>query len=119
MKVQIYGKITKRSQRTTDKGAVYYIEIDEPGQYPSVFQLGSKDVTIFGKPDGPFAVGKMVTATAFCNGKASDVTGKDGRPFRAYRVWFNLTKLESAEAPAMHEPSAPDVQSAEPEDIPF
>ncbi len=94
MKVTIYGKVVGRSCRKTAKGDLYSIVIEELGQYPSRFQLSSNNASLFGQKDGPFGVGKMVTATAFMNGRENDAKRSDGKPFKAYRVWFTLIRLE-------------------------
>lgn len=119
MKVQIYGKVISRTQRTTDTGTVYSIVIEEPGLYPSRYQLGAKDPHIFGQPDGPTGIGKMVTATAFGNGREKEVVSKDGKKFMSYRVWFNLTALEPAEASTPSAADAPRSEDAVSEDLPF
>jgi len=101
MKIKLYGKVLARSHHSSDRGESYSIVIEEPGIYPSQFQLTSRDASLFGQPDGPFGVGKMVVATAFANGREREVESKKkpGEKFKAYSVWFTLTKLEPAESP--------------------
>ena len=115
MKIQLYGKVLARSHHASDRGESYSIVIEEPGIYPSQFQLTSKDASLFGQPDGPFGVGKMVTATAFANGREREVDSKKepGKKLKVYSVWFTLTKLEPAETPA----TAPG--ESDPADMPF
>ncbi len=119
MKIQLYGKVIARTQRKTDKGVLYSIDIEEPGVYPSRFQLSSRDASLFGQSDGPFAVGKFVTATAFLNGAVKQVPGKNGKPFNAYRTWFNLAKLEPAESASGAAAATPQSDDQVNEDLPF
>lgn len=116
MRVMIRGKVISRTMyKAADGSERYNIVIEEPGQYPSRFQLTSKLASAFGPSDGFAAVGRTVTATAFCNGAEQDATNKSGKPFKAYRVWFTLIDLaDGSDAPA--------AASKEPEpadDIPF
>ncbi len=119
MKIQLYGKVISRAQRKMQDGSIkYYIVIEEPGIYPSRFQLESKDVSMFGQKDGPTGIGKMVTATAFANGREREVEGKNGK-FTAYRVWFTLTKLEPAESTSSPAAATPQSDDQVNEDLLF
>lgn len=119
MKIQLYGKVISRSQRKMQDGSIKYLAvIEEPGIYPSRFQLESKDASIFGQKDGPFGVGKFVTATAFANGREKEVEGKNGK-FITYRVWFTLTKLEPAESTSAAAAETPRNDDQVNEDLPF
>lgn len=121
MRVMIRGKVISRTHhKAADGSERYNIVIEEPGQYPSRFQLTSKLASAFGPPDGFAAVGKTVTATAFCNGAEQDAKDKAGKPFKAYRVWFTLIDLADgsdsaapAAAPAKEPADNPD------DDIPY
>ena len=94
MRVMVRGKVVARTcHKAADGSARYNIVIEEPGQYPSRFQFTSKLASAFGPPDGFAAVGRIVTATAFCNGAEQDAVSKAGKPFKAYRVWFTLIDL--------------------------
>jgi len=123
MKFTLYGKVVARTSRKVKKtdGSsydLYNIVIEEPGQYPSRFQLGSKDASMFGQKDGPCGIGKMVTATGFVNGKAKECKTSEGHKFTTYPVWFTLSSLVPAEAAS----SAPDDSLAGDsvaDDIPF
>ena len=118
-KVQIYGKIIARTHHATDRGELYSIVLEEPGVYPSRFQLSSKDASLFGQPDGPLGVGKMATATAFANSREREVPSKKdpAKKVKVYSVWFTLTALETAgDAPAPAEASGEDTVN---EDLPF
>ena len=77
MQFRLYGKVVNRSVRkvTRRDGTrydLYQIVIEEPGKYPSRFQVSSKDASMFGSPDGMFGVGKFVIATGFQNGSERD-----------------------------------------------
>lgn len=121
MQFRLYGKVIARTVRhvkRTDGSSFdrYSMVIEEPGQYPSRFQVQSKDPSIFGQNDGPFGIGKFVTATGFVNGQERDAKRQDGTPFKSYNVWLTLKTLEpsgSAEPPT---PAASDVVD---EDIPL
>lgn len=94
MRVMVRGKVISRTcHKAADGSDRYNIVIEEPGQYPSRFQFTSKLASAFGPPDGFAAVGRTVTATAFCNGAEQDAVNKAGKPFKAYRVWFTLIDL--------------------------
>lgn len=122
MKFNLYGKVCSRSVRKVTKRDgtkydLYQMVIEEPGQYPSRFQVSSKDASMFGQPEGPFGVGKFVTATGFQNGSERDAKRKDGTPFKSYPVWFTVKTLESAAPVAASDP-APAADEIS-DDIPF
>lgn len=121
MKCEICGRVVSRTRRTTPKGELYSLEIEEPGLYPSVFQVSSRDVTLFGKSDGPFAVGALVRVTAFANSKVRQAIDSNGKAFRAFSVWFTASRIERIEAVENSgaDPSTPKPVEPEPEDIPF
>ncbi len=130
MKCEITGKVVNRTHRATPKGELGSLEIEEPGLFPSVFQVSSRDVTLFGKPDGPFAVGRIVRVTAFANGRMREVVGKDGKKFKAYSVWFTASRIEpvaaavnnggiGSPAPTISDSAAQSAVSQDPEDLPF
>lgn len=113
MRCEIYGKVLARSVFHAQHGDIYSLEIEEPGIYPSVYKISSQDASLFGQPDGPFAVGRYIKATCFGKGRAQEVTGKNGKgKFRAFRVTFTVTRLTSAEPV---EPSAPEAS----DEIPY
>lgn len=127
MRCEITGKVLSRTRRATTKGELYSLEIEEPGLFPSVFQVSSRDVTLFGKSDGPFAVGRLVRVTAFANGRMREGVGKDGKPFKAYSVWFTASRVEPVAAavnnggigsPAPTVPPPAPIEQ-DPEDLPF
>jgi len=120
MQFRLYGKVCSRSAHKVKKQDgtsydLYTMVIEEPGQFPSNFQVSSKDASMFGQKDGPFGVGKFVTATGFINGNEGEAKRKDGTPFKTYRTWLTVKQLESS-APADQQPSA---HEEEIEDIPF
>ena len=126
MQFRLYGKVVNRSMRKVTKRDgtkydLYQMVIEEPGQNPSRFQVSSKDVSMFGQPDGPFGVGKFVRASGFVNGSERSAKRADGTPFTAYSTWFTLRELESA-APPESAPAAAAVAAGSDEvadDIPF
>lgn len=118
MKVTITGTVVSRSYRSTPKGEIYSVVIEEPGQFPSRFQLSTRLASMLGSKDGPFGVGKTVTASAFVNGREEDAKRRDGSSFKAYRVWFNLAEITSASAEAVASAPAPAADGVA-DDIPF
>lgn len=116
MKVKCSGKVLARSHHAIKSGELYTITIEEPGLYPNVFQFSSKNASLFGQPDGPCGVGKNVTAEGFANGSARDAQRKDGTSFKAYSVYFTLTKLEGIGRLPAAGATAPE---GEPDDMPF
>lgn len=124
MRVMVRGKVISRTcHKAADGSERYNIVIEEPGQYPSRFQFTSKLASAFGPPDGFAAVGKTVTATAFCNGAEQDAVSKAGKPFKAYRVWFTLIDLadgsDAASAAPTPAPAAADASADGDDDIPY
>lgn len=122
MRVMVRGKVISRTcHKAADGSDRYNIVIEEPGQYPSRFQFTSKLASAFGPPDGFAAVGRTVTATAFCNGAEQDAKNKAGKPFKAYRVWFTLIDLAdgSDAASAAPAPAAAPAQDEPADDIPY
>ena len=122
MQFRLYGKVVNRSARKIQKTDgttydLYNMVIEEPGQFPSRFQVSSKDPSLFGPADGPFGIGKFVTATGFINGRERDAMRKDGTPFKSYTTWLTLKSLESS-APAVAPDAAP-ANDAIADDIPF
>lgn len=124
MKIEVYGKITKRSARTVkpqqgEDYQLYQIEIEEPGMFPSVFQLSSRDASLFGQKDGPLGVGNMVKITGFGNGRKRPATTREGKKFDAYSTWFTIhtitplgkdtSAIEAARASAEAEQMADDI----------
>ncbi len=129
MKVQVTGKVVERSTRPMKDGAKrYQIVIEEPGNFPSPFAFSSKNSELFGPSNGFAAVGNIVTAVGFANGRCEEIPRKDGSgTFKKYSVYFTLSALQPyASAPAgsaleanASSPRNPASDPAEIEDVPF
>lgn len=122
MQFRLYGKVISRSVRKVKKSNgetydLYQMVIEEPGQYPSRFQVGSKLASLFGPADGIFGVGKFVTATGFINGTERQAKRADGSSFTAYSTYLTLKTLDSA-APAQESQTSGDGEEYS-DDIPF
>lgn len=120
MKFKLYGEITERSMRHVKKADgssydAYSLVIKEPGKYPHVFKVTTKDPSMLGQKDGPFAVGKFVTAEGFINGNVKDAVSKDGKPFKSYNIYLTLSSLETAVAPSAAQPGEEEIA----DDMPF
>ena len=124
MQFRLYGKVVNRSVRKVKKADgttydLYNMVIEEPGAYPSRFQVSSKVASLFGAADGPLGIGKFVPATGFINGAERDAKRRDGTPFKSYAVWFTVKTIESA-APAAATAADPAAAADEiSDDIPF
>lgn len=119
MKVQVTGKVVERTSRIAKDGSRrYQIVIEEPGNFPSPFAFSSKSAELFGPPNGFAAVGNIVTAVGFANGRMEDIPRKGGSgTFKKYSVYFTLSSLQPyASAP---QAAAPAPDPAEIEDVPF
>ena len=121
MKIQLTGKVLERTSRKMQDGTMrYYIIIEEPGNYPSPFQFSTKSPDLFGPSNGFAAVGNIVTASGFANGRCDELPRKDGSgTWKKYSVYLTLSTLQpyASAAPAAQQ-TAP-AASNEPEDIPF
>lgn len=121
MKIQLTGKVLERTSRKLQDGSTrYYIVIEEPGNYPSPFQFSAKTPDLFGPSNGFAAVGNIVTASGFANGRCDEFQRKDGNgTWKKYSVYLSLLTLQpyASAAPAAPQESVAD--SKEPEDIPF
>lgn len=121
MKIVLDGVVKSRAARKNAAGEMrYYLEVEEPGQYPSQFQIMAKDATILGPIDGFARVGARVIVTGYLNGKAEDVESAKhpGKKFRAYRTWITLSTIVPAVGGASAASSAGDDEEVA-EDIPF
>lgn len=122
MKVALVGKVIERSKRKGKDGLdKYSIVIEEPGQYPNIFQFLVKDPNVLGAADGFAAIGKTVQVSGYLNGKLELMQRKDNAgTWKNYRMWMNLSSIvaygqEQTQAPA---PVAT-VDEDYPEDVPF
>ena len=125
-KVTISGKVTARTTIPTKDGSQKYaIELLTVSQYPDTFRILIKDPTMFGTEDGIAAVGKMVTVTAFVNGKKStSYKNKEGLmvalKFPRYDVWFVATAIEPMNGIEVAPPTPEQVNAATPiDDFPY
>lgn len=99
MKITFTGIVKSRVARKNNAGEMrYYLEIEEPGQYPSRFQVLAKDAALVGPSDGFAKVGASVIITGYLNGVAEDVDSKKepGKKFRTYRTWISLATIAPA-----------------------
>ena len=79
MKIQLTGKVIERTSRKMQDGTMrYYIVIEEPGNFPAPFQFSAKSPDLFGPSNGFAAVGNIVTASGFANGRCDELQRKDG-----------------------------------------
>lgn len=122
MQFRLYGKIISRSVRhvatKTPAYDLYQVAIEEPGLYPSHFQVSTKDPSLFGPSDGPFAVGNFCTVTGFINGSRREVQRKDGSgKFMSYSTYLTAKSVETAAETAA--PAPDNSQVNDDSDIPF
>lgn len=122
MKFKLFGKVVSRTiHRVMKKDGtaydLYQMVIDEPGVYPSRFQIATKDPGLMGDKDGPFGIGKDVIAEGFVNGTARQLSKSDGGTFTKYETWLTVKTLTSAADGAASAPSP--AENAETEDYPF
>lgn len=118
MKIQFTGIVKSRSARKNAQGENrYYMEVEEPGQYPNQFQLSSKDASVFGPTDSFAKIGASVTVTGYLNSRGEDVpsTKNPGKTVHVYRMWINLSSIVSAGGAA---PADADDGSSD-EEMPF
>lgn len=121
MKVQLTGKVLERTSRKMQDGSTrYYIVIEEPGNFPAPFQFSAKQPDIFGPPNGFAAVGNIVTATGYANGRCDQLPRKDGTgTWRKYSVYLTLATLQPYASAQPQQPAAAAPAPEELEDIPF
>lgn len=118
MKITFTGIVKSRLARKNSAGEMrYYLEIEEPGQYPSLFQVMAKDANAIGPADGFAKVGASVIVTGYLNGVAEDVDSKKepGKKFRTYRTWISLSTI----APAGSVAGAPEAAVEDLDAMPF
>lgn len=121
MKIQLTGKVLERTSRKMQDGSMrYYIVIEEPGNYPAPFQFSAKSSDLFGPSNGFAAVGNIVTASGFANGRCDELPRKDGNgTWKKYSVYLTLSTLQPYASAAPAAQQTPAAASDELEDIPF
>jgi len=124
MKFELYGKIVSRrvakltNRKTNQPYDLYSVVIEEPGIYPSLFQVSTKSPSMLGPKDGMFAVGRWCTVRGFVNGREREATSRDGKRFKAYSTTMTLSSIETAEPPAV-DPASGESTEGVADDIPF